>query len=89
MHSAHLDQKCACVLRLKTCRTWIGYAQLIGSLLVHPDLVPHIEACLDLHHRVCVALSAVVKGRAVQLLSRLGSRMICVAPPAFMLLMLD
>ena len=55
--------------------TWIGDAQLVDSLLVHPDLVPDVDSCPYLHHRVGVPLLAAVKGHAVYLLIWLDDSM--------------
>ena len=61
--------------------TWVRDTQLIGRLLVHSDLVPDIQACFDLYHRIGVPLLAAIKGRAVQLLSRLNRCIVCDSMP--------
>ena len=68
--------------RLQMMSTWVGYAQLIDALLDHPDLVPDVDSCLYLHHRVGVPLLAAVKGQAVHLLIWLDDSMVCLASPA-------
>ena len=70
--------------RQRMMSTWIGDAQLVGCLPMHPDLVPDVDSRSYFHHGVGVPLLAAVKGQAVQLLIWLDNSVVCLASPASM-----